>query len=1124
MAISTASLTPEARQCVEQALRTAAATVDITKKPEDITKYVGRELERVISSEAGGFIDSLKDKENAAAVITVAFAGIAKLVASIHQGVSTVKEKRGNLRDQLKMNSFVFIVPDDEDSLKDEQRFIKEFIDLIEDSGLDDLQSLLGVRSLPPEKRGDPTTYCVFPFSDMDTGAMDEASNTEALDNTRKEMHAHIRTRLSILRKQTAKRFKEGNWFIHLFKSQVSERDNYLNDYNQELFMLTAISNLLWNLQHPMNATTKRRLSSKDCIALCKKIDKFLTTILAANSAPRLKENAKTPWADYVSTTRILVRDLQRAYEIEKLKEFPISSLSVHARETVKMTTRALFELLYQDQDGASDKQRDDPKTADRLVEILRNLRRYLSENYNILTPFRAFVAHLPDDEGLKAILNPRPETLIDILIIFSHLPRVERLRLRAELKAQEDGGEENSGRFLRELESFDDGYIRTLNHVLKKKDQAGLRTREARAHLIGRRLTPCLALLADAFKVDVDTTESYQLALDSQESSEGSDSSKGTSISVQNTGEYQVAMINRDNRAYVQKEAEINAVQGQDVSVSHDKPYFYWSVSPLLDARKSFGHKINKLPPSGDKMAGIAELIEEVAGLINTYRHVLQNEDFKIFLTTLIADVREVQLEFKKMFQNADKAISRDESVDDQLRCNLVEIIDKLGESLEAFETAAIGVANVIADPDFARKKREEFMAKLDFIDEKYFTVFGRISDIKTIFFKNRGCTYARLTGALLSSDSPRRSPLPRFDSAKHKASPSEGSLFNEPRQGLSLNNISVGSLDKQQELQALSLISLIDVCYESIPYLRKSGAKGTFLKTLKKTIETRSEQRYWFTVAELKMHITDIVTMIIQDRKKKFGGVKSENDKHTLTQALIRAVKDKKVNLVLPIAEIFFENKPLLKLTNADMINGFASPPKAISSAPSSSRKYFRTISRRFSSLPFDFQLDSFSLGVMTKEKELEAFSLIGLIDVCHDSMSYWSQWGHKGKLLQSLKRRVEKRIEQNDPLTPVDLKRYVLDLVRVASSYRQTWFGFLQAEYTGAKSTKALIKAVRDKKVNLVLPLADIIFGDRDLDLSKLSDANIAKRFSTLRASEDWEFAEDEILQQNFMCSQF
>ena len=81
-----------------------------------------------------------------------------------------------------------------------------------------------------------------------------------------------------------------------------------------------------------------------------------------------------------------------------------------------------------------------------------------------------------------------------------------------------------------------------------------------------------------------------------------------------------------------------------------------------------------------------------------------------------------------------------------------------------------------------------------------------------------------------------------------------------------------------------------------------------------------------------------------------------------------------------------------------------------------------------------------------------------------------------------------------------------------MRVASSYRRTWFGFFQADYAASKSAKALIRAIRDKKVideemkkKIANEIGDVLWylaqlcTELKLSLGKVAEENLKKLFS-------------------------
>ncbi len=1018
--VNTSNLSSDAKLCVERVLRTTATSIDITKGEEFIREQVTSELEKVIGR--GGLVDALKDKEAAAAALTVAFTGFAKLVDVVEQGVQTVKVKRDNLREQMKQNLPVFIVPDKEE-LSSEQEFIRDLIQLIRNTKIDGFEEGLGIRVATPQKRGDPTCYHVLPFYLLETDVLGEDSHTEELDSKRREIYAHIRTTFEHLRKKILRRFRQGNWFTH-FVWSAWEGDNHLNGFNQEFFTLIVVSNLLWKLLHPMNSQTGRRLEPGEVIDLCKKLDVFLGHILTTNYRPKLRQNRKTDWADFIHISQILVQDLQAAYAIEELREFQIRPLAMHARDTARGTAKVLFELLYQHQDEFSDKHTEEPKTAEHLEASLKNLLNLLKENPSFLEPFQRRVGLLPDDPGLHYILNPSPESLIDVLIIYTHLPRFERLRLREELKRLDEG----DGGFLRQLEQFDDAYVRSLNKVLKTNPKAGFEGyagREERAHLIGRRLVPCLTLLMDAFKISVDTEESQRSALCQREALDD-EAPENTPRRIQKTGKDQVNLINTLNRKYLRKEKRIRQGAYQN-DLENPVPYFWANASELIDERKAFANSINYLQSNIQKMADIAAFVEGIKVIILEYRSVLQSQAFLDRLKACIDAIGGAQADFKKLIERARKKHAKNGSMSNEIKCKLSEITDSLETSLKDFTMAAIAVRRVISDPEFAETQQISFRKKIQFIDEKYADAFDEPGGFANIFIKNKqkraSGSYARMNPLLgVSPDSPRKS-LSRELLAEGELKQQTGQLSVTPP----MASLEIGPDDTESN---------------------DSRNKRKLFR-----------YKHYYRKAKEMLHLM---------RSKSYRNLFYSSNRDT-----------------------YYESPPTI--------------PRFLVDVDSSGT----------SEADLDAKLreqEQIILHKESREKELQRFSLLGLIDICHDSMSYWSQWGHKGTLLRHLR----KQVEQDKVLSPSSLRNYILDVARISLSYRRTWFGFFQAQYADSKSGKRFRLALRSEMVNLVLPIAEVLFGNRELELSEMSDADMMKNLIRRRAHSDWEFAEDEILE--------
>jgi hypothetical protein len=118
------------------------------------------------------------------------------------------------------------------------------------------------------------------------------------------------------------------------------------------------------------------------------------------------------------------------------------------------------------------------------------------------------------------------------------------------------------------------------------------------------------------------------------------------------------------------------------------------------------------------------------------------------------------------------------------------------------------------------------------------------------------------------------------------------------------------------------------------------------------------------------------------------------------------------------------------------------------------------------------------------------------------CYDSLSSLSKQGHKGALLNNLL----KKIDQHKPqFNEEQYKRAVLELVNITASYRPTYF--FQAAYGQTRSAKVLINAIKNTRLNEVLPIASIIFNTPDIDYSKQSDETIVDLLQSLRRDKRW-----------------
>ena len=136
--------------------------------------------------------------------------------------------------------------------------------------------------------------------------------------------------------------------------------------------------------------------------------------------------------------------------------------------------------------------------------------------------------------------------------------------------------------------------------------------------------------------------------------------------------------------------------------------------------------------------------------------------------------------------------------------------------------------------------------------------------------------------------------------------------------------------------------------------------------------------------------------------------------------------------------------------------------------------------------------------------------------LVEHCYNALSYQSSEGHKGSILRELLNLIEEKPTFNEK----EIKHVIMELARVTASYRETWI--FQAAYGNTRSARALIAAIKDPILNEILPLASIIFGQSNMNMMEVSDAQILHRLKNLREGNHWQESSEKIKLLSFSTS--
>ncbi len=134
---------------------------------------------------------------------------------------------------------------------------------------------------------------------------------------------------------------------------------------------------------------------------------------------------------------------------------------------------------------------------------------------------------------------------------------------------------------------------------------------------------------------------------------------------------------------------------------------------------------------------------------------------------------------------------------------------------------------------------------------------------------------------------------------------------------------------------------------------------------------------------------------------------------------------------------------------------------------------------------------------------DKPIDAIRIAALkklINQCYEGLSYPSKYSGKGRLLTNLLDLINK----NSSLTEEKATQAIKELARITLSYRSTYF--FQAAYGETRSGKIFIAAIKDPKLNNLLPIASLMFG-YGVNVAEESNEFVIGRCKSIQEENHW-----------------
>lgn len=685
----------------EQALRTAVSKTktEISTQTDQLAALkeaaLGRVSELVKGNQTLSSIGSALNLQTLA--ITAAIQGVELSIFAVKNQIENLKDKRLTFdkERQSSIASFQIRTNREERELSKQERIMKAFFELVQKNP--SFAKYLGMHQYTSTELDNVDFYSVIPYYKMSDALSQPIASTRVIDKQRTAISLFFKSALPEAIADIDHDFQTENSFLEFLKSAF-KKENYLNDLRAPRFLMIALANLLWNLQHPVDPETGYPLSVERCIELCKNVGLFLNKLLNPSEKTSLQplSDSTNKLIYYIRKVELLTKSLKRAYIEEHLYELNINDLTNNAHQTLRTLDTSVFELIYSQINPITQKAQPDTRAAEYLASTISYVHELLIDSPELFNFFIPYAANAKD----TAFFNNIPSTLIDVLIIFIHSTGDDKDKLYDALVKNES---DSAIELLNTLKEFDEKFISPIKEVSKKELDVSVfnKKRKEVARLIARRLVPLITLVLEDHRVEVNLP--------------GRPTAPG-------------ALPETTIYTAQEQVKEINAL------ANDRNKYYVWELSPFIDANKETESEIDKLPNHQYRFTEITKLLDAITEIVQNYRTFLQYKPFQDFLIKCLTKIKNEYNELGHYIDQIDGFLSKDKKLNRNMQNILGPMTTTITSSLEDFSSAFNSFEQIITAPDFTEQQQNSLSTKINVIHQDFFKLFGEDSGISTI------------------------------------------------------------------------------------------------------------------------------------------------------------------------------------------------------------------------------------------------------------------------------------------------------------------------------------------------------------------------------------------------------
>lgn len=621
-----------------------------------------------VVQQAENLFTDIKHSENLqAAAIHIAVQGIELAYHAVSAELSEAKFKRKRFVEECESHlaSFSISTHREINEYSLEELAIHHFIQMI-DTRFSDIKPYLGILSHQSQEFPDERYYAVMPFYRMSMSLEQNSVIASKIDTHRQGIFLYLKTGLALKYYYDKYQNYSRLW---LQIQGLALRKNYLNHLKAPRFIISALANLLWNLQHPVDPKTSIPLPIDECAAICNKASMFLNDLLNPSQFKYLQQLDLRceKVVRNLCQIELLIKSLQSAYEYDHLHEINLSDISKHMHSALRIMSNKIMELIYRDENAS-----------EKLVGQIMILGELLMQNHELYEEFH----------DLQKIFNPKftnekASTLIDILNLFAHQTPRERKKIWQSLIQT---GSEYHIQFAHQLKLFHKTFLDQFEDVVKQNLKRQSFNEKTAPHFI-----PLILMVMESFTVFRDTRPKKNPESESHE----------VICDIQNTTH------DRKQRHAILNDAASTTTENPD-------KYYYWSVSSFMKVKSAFHDSLDMLLSKQNQMRIKTLEMDILAFRLSENRTLLLKKDFKKELLKTLKDICVFYSQLLKMFNLLESRMQADLKLQRDQKRILQPMLDDLEACMEAIQKSIAMVNTIMTDARFEEHERSRQQEKV--------------------------------------------------------------------------------------------------------------------------------------------------------------------------------------------------------------------------------------------------------------------------------------------------------------------------------------------------------------------------------------------------------------------------